>query len=81
MSALRPLRGACQCGRNRYIIAIPEQSVAEAEVHFNTEPEHRKPPFVRTLHCAKPQILTSNHRDPSRHTPGGVHSRSSIMVP
>jgi hypothetical protein len=43
MSALRPLRGACQCGRNRYIIAIPEDSTSQAEVHFNTEPEHQIP--------------------------------------
>ncbi|KAH8176209.1 Mss4-like protein [Sarocladium implicatum] len=43
MSALRPLRGACQCGRNRYIIAIPEESASDAEVHFNTEPEHQVP--------------------------------------
>ncbi|KAK0389302.1 hypothetical protein NLU13_2877 [Sarocladium strictum] len=43
MSALRPLRGACQCGRNRYIIAIPEESVTKAQVHFNTEPEHQIP--------------------------------------
>lgn len=42
MSGSRPLRGGCQCGRNRYIIAIPEDRVKEAQVLFNTEPQHRK---------------------------------------
>lgn len=42
MSELRPLRGGCQCGRNRYIIAVPGDSLHEAEVLFNTEPEHRE---------------------------------------
>ncbi|PNY24088.1 Uncharacterized protein TCAP_05973, partial [Tolypocladium capitatum] len=40
MSALRPLRGGCQCGRNRYIIAVPQDGVGEAQVLFNTEPVH-----------------------------------------
>lgn len=42
MSALRPLRGGCQCGRNRYIIAVPQDGVSEAQVLFNTEPHHRE---------------------------------------
>jgi hypothetical protein len=41
MTELRPLRGGCQCGRNRYIIAVPQTSIDEAMVHFNTEPIHR----------------------------------------
>ncbi|KFH49101.1 hypothetical protein ACRE_002030 [Hapsidospora chrysogenum ATCC 11550] len=41
MDELRPLRGGCQCGRNRYIIAVPQEGVDEAQVLFNTEPEHR----------------------------------------
>ncbi|KAL6858454.1 hypothetical protein J3F83DRAFT_750850 [Trichoderma novae-zelandiae] len=43
MSGSRPLRGGCQCGRNRYIIAIPENGVQEAQVLFNTEPQHQIP--------------------------------------
>ncbi|KAF7550206.1 hypothetical protein G7046_g8094 [Stylonectria norvegica] len=43
MSALRPLRGGCQCGRNRYIIAVPQDGVREAQVLFNTEPVHQIP--------------------------------------
>ncbi|KAF4121258.1 hypothetical protein GMORB2_2220 [Geosmithia morbida] len=44
MSELRPLRGGCQCGRNRYIIAVPGDSLHQAEILFNTEPEH---PYIR----------------------------------
>ncbi|RFU80007.1 hypothetical protein TARUN_2229 [Trichoderma arundinaceum] len=43
MSGSRPLRGGCQCGRNRYIIAIPEDGINEAQVLFNTEPQHQIP--------------------------------------
>ncbi|KJZ74066.1 hypothetical protein HIM_06515 [Hirsutella minnesotensis 3608] len=43
MSELRPLRGGCQCGRNRYIIAVPQDGVHEAQVLFNTEPVHQIP--------------------------------------
>ncbi|KAJ6784960.1 hypothetical protein PWT90_01759 [Aphanocladium album] len=41
MSSLRPLRGACQCGRNRYLIVVPEDAVEEAQVLFNTETIHQ----------------------------------------
>ncbi|PFH60611.1 hypothetical protein XA68_10667 [Ophiocordyceps unilateralis] len=40
-SELRPLRGGCQCGRNRYIITVPHDGVKEAQVLFNTEPAHQ----------------------------------------
>ncbi|KAF5010558.1 hypothetical protein FDECE_3300 [Fusarium decemcellulare] len=43
MSTLRPLRGGCQCGRNRYIIAVPQDGINEAQVLFNTEPVHQIP--------------------------------------
>ncbi|PHH66113.1 hypothetical protein CDD81_176 [Ophiocordyceps australis] len=43
MSELRPLRGGCQCGRNRYIIAVPQDNIKEAQVLFNTEPIHQIP--------------------------------------
>ncbi|PHH82809.1 hypothetical protein CDD83_3173 [Cordyceps sp. RAO-2017] len=43
MVELRPLRGGCQCGRNRYIIAVPQDGVREAQVLFNTEPVHQIP--------------------------------------
>ncbi|KAM0253868.1 hypothetical protein ACHAQJ_007096 [Trichoderma viride] len=43
MSGSRPLRGGCQCGRNRYIIVIPEDGIKDAQVLFNTEPQHQIP--------------------------------------
>lgn len=43
MTSLRPLRGGCQCGRNRYIIAIPHDSHSQVQVLFNTEPVHQIP--------------------------------------
>ncbi|KAI9166744.1 Mss4 [Paramyrothecium foliicola] len=43
MATLRPLRGGCQCGRNRYIIAVPQDQVREAQVIFNTESLHQIP--------------------------------------
>ncbi|KAG5985030.1 hypothetical protein E4U55_001966 [Claviceps digitariae] len=41
MSALRPLRGGCLCGRNRYIIALPEDGIQHAQVLFSTERSHQ----------------------------------------
>lgn len=41
MSSLRPLRGACQCGRNRYLIEVPEDALEEAQVLFNTNTSHQ----------------------------------------
>ncbi|OAA67367.1 hypothetical protein ISF_03543 [Cordyceps fumosorosea ARSEF 2679] len=41
MSLMRPLRGACQCGRNRYLIHVPEDALQEAQVLFNTNASHQ----------------------------------------
>ncbi|KAG8416584.1 hypothetical protein J3458_007163 [Metarhizium acridum] len=43
MSTLRPLRGGCLCGRNRYIIALPEDGINEAQVLFSTDRSHQEP--------------------------------------
>ena len=43
MATPRPLRGECQCGRNRYIIRIPSDNAHQAQVVFNTEPVHQIP--------------------------------------
>ncbi|KAJ2905949.1 Mss4 [Zalerion maritima] len=37
MSVGRPLRGACQCGRNRYIVQIPGDATETAQVMFETD--------------------------------------------
>ncbi|KOS17983.1 hypothetical protein ESCO_003115 [Escovopsis weberi] len=43
MSGERPLRGGCHCGRNRYIVSVPQGGVRDAQVLFNTEPHHQVP--------------------------------------
>ncbi|KAI9705851.1 MAG: hypothetical protein M1836_005257 [Candelina mexicana] len=42
MSRERPLRGACACGRNHYIITIPPDASESANVIFDNSSEHRK---------------------------------------
>ncbi|TEA19294.1 hypothetical protein C8034_v000756 [Colletotrichum sidae] len=42
-SSQRPLRGGCQCGRNRYIIDVPRESTERAQVLFHTDARHRVP--------------------------------------
>ncbi|OHF00118.1 hypothetical protein CORC01_04526 [Colletotrichum orchidophilum] len=39
----RPLRGGCHCGRNRYIIDVPEGTTEKAQVLFYTDSKHRVP--------------------------------------
>ncbi|KAK3375433.1 hypothetical protein B0H63DRAFT_496597 [Podospora didyma] len=41
MSFERPLRGSCNCGRNRYIIQFPKDAAHAAQVLFNSNPSHR----------------------------------------
>jgi hypothetical protein len=43
MSRLRPIHGACNCGRNLYSIAVPENAVEQAEVYFDDSSESSKP--------------------------------------
>ncbi|TPX09767.1 uncharacterized protein E0L32_008958 [Thyridium curvatum] len=40
MSLERPLRGGCQCGRNRYIIERPQNASQLAQVLFDTGSSH-----------------------------------------
>ena len=41
MSRERTLQGACSCGRNEYVVVIPEDSTNDAEVFFDNSSEHR----------------------------------------
>jgi hypothetical protein len=41
MSTRRPLRGSCGCGRNNYIIAVPENAADSAHVFFDSSSENR----------------------------------------
>ncbi|KAI8217021.1 hypothetical protein K4K53_009522 [Colletotrichum sp. SAR 10_77] len=44
MSLQRPLRGGCQCGRNRYVIEpVPQQTSERVQVLFHTDARHRVP--------------------------------------
>lgn len=38
----RPLRGGCQCGRNSYIIEVPQGTTEKAQVLFHTDSMHSK---------------------------------------
>ncbi|KAF6830517.1 hypothetical protein CPLU01_07316 [Colletotrichum plurivorum] len=42
-SLQRPLRGGCQCGRNSYVIDIPQGTNERAQVLFHTDAQHRVP--------------------------------------
>lgn len=42
MSRLRPIHGACNCGRNLYSITVPEDAVEQAEVYFDDSSESSK---------------------------------------
>ncbi|ROT38804.1 hypothetical protein SODALDRAFT_333428 [Sodiomyces alkalinus F11] len=43
MSLRSRLRGGCQCGRNRYIIEIPEHAKDAVQVLFNADLLHQRP--------------------------------------
>ncbi|KAL2833930.1 hypothetical protein BJY01DRAFT_239368 [Aspergillus pseudoustus] len=42
MDEREPLRGSCLCGRNEYIIRIPENVTNHALVYFDTDRDHRR---------------------------------------
>lgn len=75
MTSLRPLRGGCQCGRNRYIIAIPQENRTEAQVLFNTDPAHRE--------CLPPRQGLRDRTDPNSppEIPLGTPLAAYIRVP
>ncbi|KAK7225700.1 hypothetical protein V2G26_013703 [Clonostachys chloroleuca] len=40
---LRPIRGSCSCGRNRFIVTLPTDGIHQAQVLFNTDRVHQVP--------------------------------------
>ncbi|KAI9724666.1 MAG: hypothetical protein M1828_003535 [Chrysothrix sp. TS-e1954] len=42
MATHRALRGSCSCGRNRYLISVPEASANLAEIYFDTSSTSRR---------------------------------------
>ena len=41
MNSSRPLQGGCSCGRNRYIIQIPQDTTSQPQVFFSNIHSHR----------------------------------------
>jgi hypothetical protein len=58
MSFERPLRGGCQCGRNRYIIQMPHDANDIARVLFNEQPSHRKRSLSSSRLADLKQLIT-----------------------
>ncbi|KAJ9499435.1 hypothetical protein LTR99_009604 [Exophiala xenobiotica] len=42
MSRLRPLQGACNCGRNHYAVVVPEAATERAQVFFDDSGDSRR---------------------------------------
>ncbi|KAG9234458.1 hypothetical protein BJ875DRAFT_376395 [Amylocarpus encephaloides] len=42
MSADRPLRGGCSCGRNKYTVTVPQNASERAQVFFDNSAAHRR---------------------------------------
>jgi hypothetical protein len=42
MDEHEPLHGSCMCGRNEYLIRIPNDVTNHAQVYFDTDRDHRK---------------------------------------
>ncbi|KAL3447017.1 hypothetical protein BJX65DRAFT_277786 [Aspergillus insuetus] len=42
MDEREPLRGSCMCGRNEYLIRIPNDVTNHAQVYFDTDRDHRR---------------------------------------
>jgi hypothetical protein len=55
MSHERPLQGACSCGRNGYLILVPENATEKAQVYFDVSSENR---MIRTDLLQRPSLLT-----------------------
>ncbi|KAI1501292.1 hypothetical protein F5X99DRAFT_208306 [Biscogniauxia marginata] len=41
MSSYRPLRGSCHCGRNQYIVQMPNGASEAAQILFGSDASHR----------------------------------------
>lgn len=50
MSRIRPLQGACNCGRNHYIITVPPDATEQALVYFDNSTESSEYALPIKLH-------------------------------
>ncbi|KEF62109.1 uncharacterized protein A1O9_00081 [Exophiala aquamarina CBS 119918] len=73
MSQLRPIHGACNCGRNLYSITVPEGAVERAEVYFDDSSESRRSqatPLTAWLRVPLPWFASATQA----HFPDETHS-------
>lgn len=49
---LEPLRGSCSCGRNQYLIRIPDDVTDHAEVYFDDSSDNRTSISIFHLHTS-----------------------------
>lgn len=66
----RHLRGGCACGRNQYMIIVPEGVTEEAaQVYFDSGRDHRKLPCLACLPSVIDKLTGSliSQVDPSAH--------------
>jgi hypothetical protein len=82
----RPLEGGCSCGRNRYIIRIPQDTTEVPRVFFDSSHAHRK---CLQLLNQQPKKLTSAkvaHKPPlsppgsASHFPG-INRQLNLISP
>ena len=45
MSAVRPIQGACNCGRNVYVVSVPQDATEQALVYFDDSSESSEIPM------------------------------------
>jgi hypothetical protein len=45
MADRQPLRGSCHCGRNQYIIQLPEDVSDHADIYFDSSRDSRTSPI------------------------------------
>ncbi|RVX74915.1 hypothetical protein B0A52_01192 [Exophiala mesophila] len=81
MSRLRPLRGACNCGRNHYSIELPEDATEQAQVYFDDSSDSRRSqatPITAWLRIPLPWFSSSTQA----HFPDETHhSIRKIFTP
>lgn len=46
MANHEPLHGACLCGRNQYLIHIPDNVTEHAEIYFDSGRDNRTSPLL-----------------------------------
>ena len=77
MSYERPLQGACYCGRNRYLIVVPENATEGPQVIFDVSSENRT---IQADLRQKPSLLTSSLRTFTSCTSDCMAAGADFMV-